>query len=296
MEKIKEIFQDIKDFLSVELFTIGGKTITLWSILISILLIILLVIVASLSARILKNKILKRYKMDLGLRDALGSLFKYLFIILGLVVIFSSVGIDLSAFTVLLGTLGVGIGFGLQNITSNFISGISLLLERPIKVGDRIEVGETSGEIVKIGLRATTVLTNDNIAIIVPNSDFMTKEVVNWSYNDKKVRLRIKIGVGYSSDVRLIEKILLEVAEKNGDVLKDPAPAARFMGFGDSALDFELQIWTTELIHRPGKLTSDLYFSIFEALNKHNIEIPFPQRVVHIEKNERQKESRSDSD
>lgn len=234
--------------------------------------------------------------MDLGLRDALGSLFKYLFIILGLVVIFSSVGIDLSAFTVLLGTLGVGIGFGLQNITSNFISGISLLLERPIKVGDRIEVGETSGEIVKIGLRATTVLTNDNIAIIVPNSDFMTKEVVNWSYNDKKVRLRIKIGVGYSSDVRLIEKILLEVAEKNGDVLKDPAPAARFMGFGDSALDFELRIWTTELIHRPGKLTSDLYFSIFEALNKHNIEIPFPQRVVHIEKNERQKESRSDSD
>jgi small-conductance mechanosensitive channel len=242
----------------------------------------MLVIASGIISRLLKNKVLTRYKMDVGLREAIGKLFKYVLIFLGIIIIFSTVGVDLSAFTVLLGTLGVGIGFGLQNITANFVSGISLLIERPVKVGDRIEVGETSGDVVKIGLRATIILTNDNIAIIVPNSDFITKEVINWSYNEKDVRLRIPVGVSYASDVRLVEKLLLEVAASNADVLKAPAPAVRFTGLGDSALKFELRIWTTSLSHRPGKITSDLYFGIFETLKNNDIEIPFPQRVVHI--------------
>ncbi len=293
MDEIAKIFQEIKDFFNIRIFTIKGSDFTLWTIISSLFFIVLLVIAASVISRLLKNKILTRYKMDIGLRVAIGNLFKYMLIILGVVVIFSTVGIDLSAFTVLLGTLGVGIGFGLQNITANFVSGISLLIERPIKVGDRIEVGNTTGDVVKIGLRATIVLTNDNIAIIVPNSDFITKEVVNWSYNEQNVRLRIPVGVAYSSNVRQVEKLLLEVANANEDVLADPPPVVRFTGLGDSALEFELRIWTTSLIKRPGKITSDLYFSIFEILREHHVEIPFPQRVVHLNKNIKENEEQS---
>jgi small-conductance mechanosensitive channel len=282
MDSIYKIFQDIKEFFNIRLFTLNGNDFTLWTVFVSIFFIVMLVIASGIISRLLKNKVLTRYKMDVGLREAIGKLFKYVLIFLGIIIIFSTVGVDLSAFTVLLGTLGVGIGFGLQNITANFVSGISLLIERPVKVGDRIEVGETSGDVVKIGLRATIILTNDNIAIIVPNSDFITKEVINWSYNEKDVRLRIPVGVSYASDVRLVEKLLLEVAASNADVLKAPAPAVRFTGLGDSALKFELRIWTTSLSHRPGKITSDLYFGIFETLKNNDIEIPFPQRVVHI--------------
>jgi small-conductance mechanosensitive channel len=282
MDSIYKIFQDIKEFFNIRLFTLNGNDFTLWTVFVSIFFIVMLVIASGIISRLLKNKVLTRYKMDVGLREAIGKLFKYVLIFLGIIIIFSTVGVDLSAFTVLLGTLGVGIGFGLQNITANFVSGISLLIERPVKVGDRIEVGETSGDVVKIGLRATIILTNDNIAIIVPNSDFITKEVINWSYNEKDVRLRIPVGVSYASDVRLVEKLLLEVAASNADVLESPAPAVRFTGLGDSALKFELRIWTTSLSHRPGKITSDLYFGIFETLKNNDIEIPFPQRVVHI--------------
>ena len=282
METLKKIFQQIKDFFSFTLFRIKDVEITFWNILSLLFLVVALIVVVSIITGILKNRILTKYKMDLGLRDAIGSLFKYFSIFIGILIIISSVGIDLSAFTVLLGTLGVGIGFGLQNITSNFVSGISLLIERPIKVGDRIEVGDTSGDVVKIGLRATTILTNDNIAIILPNSDFITKEVINWSYNDRNVRMKIPVNVAYSSDVRLVEKLLLEVATENMDVLDIPNPVVRFMGLADSSLKFELRIWTTTQIHRPGKITSDLYFGIFDKFREHHIEIPFPQRVVHI--------------
>ena len=282
METIKNIFQQIKEFFSFTLFKIKDVEITFWTILSFLFMVIMLFILVSIITRILKNRILTKYKMDVGLRDAIGNLFKYFSIFIGIIIIVSSVGVDLSAFTVLLGTLGVGIGFGLQNITGNFISGISLLIERPIKVGDRIEVGGTSGDVVKIGLRATTILTNDNIAIIVPNSDFISKEVINWSYNDRNVRMKIPVDVAYSSDVRSVEKLLLEVAAENKDVLENPAPGVRFIGLGDSALKFELRIWTTTLIQRPGKITSDLYFGIFDKFRNNNIEIPFPQRVVHI--------------
>lgn len=282
MDRIEEIFNDVKASLSFKLFSVGDTVFTIWTILTAIFFTVLLVFAASIFSRLLKNRILTKYKMDIGLRDAIGNLFKYISIVVGVIIIFSTVGIDLSAFTVLLGTLGVGIGFGLQNITANFVSGISLLIERPIKVGDRIEVGETSGDVINIGLRATVILTNDNIAIIVPNSDFITKEVVNWSYVDRNVRLRIPVGVSYSSDVKLVEKLLLEVAIENEDVLKDPQPAVRFIGLGDSSLKFELRIWTTSLMSQPGKITSDLYFGIFEKLKQHQVEIPFPQRVVHI--------------
>lgn len=282
METLSEILNTAEKVFNYPLFQLKDNTITTGTIISSLFFIFMLLFVAARVARVLKSKVLPRYKVDVELADAIGNLFKYGLIVLGLIIIFSSAGIDLSAFTVLLGTLGIGIGFGLQNIINNFVSGVALLVERPIRVGDRIEVGNTSGDVIKIGPRATTVLTNDNIAIIVPNSDFITKEVINWSFNESVVRIKIPVGVAYSSDVRVVEKLLLEVAAKNADVLKEPASVVRFMELGDNAILFELRIWTTTHVRQPGKIKSDLYFSIFDTFKENKVEIPFPQRVVHL--------------
>lgn len=285
MEFAKEIFQVLEQILNYSLFRAGNSEVTVKSLLLVILLMALLVIITSQMRRLLENKILGRYNLDIGLRKAIGSLFKYLFFLVGSIIIISSAGIDLSVLTVLIGTLGLGIGFGLQSIFSNFISGIIILFERPIKVGDRIEVGGTNGDVIKIAIRATTILTNDGIAIIVPNSDFITREVINWSYSQRQLRFRIPVGVAHGSDVKMVEKLLLEVAAENENVLSEPASVVRFMAFGESALKFELRIWTTSLIHRQGKITSELNFAIYEKFKQHNIKIPFAQLDLHV-KNE----------
>jgi small-conductance mechanosensitive channel len=279
MDTLKNIFQQIKDFLGYRIFTLGDNEITLWKLTVFILSIILLIVATNIIVRLLKNKILPKRKLDLGMRYAIANLFRICFITIGIIIIVSTAGVDMSIVTILFGTLGIGIGFGLQSVFSNFISGIIILIEHPVKFGDRIEVGNASGNVVKISARAITILTNDNINIIVPNSDFINKEVINWSHNDKVIRFRIPIGVSYSSDVRLV---LLEVALENEDVLKDPASVVRFINFGESSLNFELRIWTTAQIHKQGKITSDLNFAIFEKLLQNDIKIPFPQRDLHI--------------
>jgi small-conductance mechanosensitive channel len=156
------------------------------------------------------------------------------------------------------------------------------MFERPIKIGDRIVVDDVEGDVVEIGARSTVILTNDNINIIVPNSKFITENVVNWKYNDGSVRFKIPIGVAYGSDLRKIEKILLEVAAAEVDVLEDPAPVVRFLEFGDSSLNLELRAWSTSAVTRKGKMLSALNFSIYEKFQENEIEIPFPQRDLHI--------------
>ena len=180
------------------------------------------------------------------------------------------------------GALGVGIGFGLQNITDNFISGIIILFEKPIKVGDRIEVGEVQGDVISISFRATTVLTNDNISIIVPNSEFISSKVINWSHNDRNIRFRIPVGVSYNEDPEKIKKILLSVANINDHVLKNPGPVVLFDEYGDSSLNFSLAVWTATHSDKPRILKSELYFEIFKRFKEEGVEIPFPQRDIHI--------------
>ncbi len=197
-----------------------------------------------------------------------------------------TVGLDLSAVTVLAGALGVGIGFGLQNITNNFVSGIIILFERPIKVGDRIEVGEVSGDVISISMRSTTIVTNDNISIIVPNSDFISSKVINWSHTDRNIRFNIPVGVSYNEDPEVIRKLLLEVADENKGILQQPKPDVLFKEYADSALVFILRIWTREYINRPDVLKSQIYYAAFKKFKEHNIEIPFPQRDLHIKNEE----------
>jgi small-conductance mechanosensitive channel len=271
----------LKGVLAIPLFELGDKPFTLGTLAYIVLLLVALFFVAARLGSWM-NTWLSRTQLDVGARHAVATVTRYVLLLLGLLIIVQTAGIDLTTFNVLAGAIGIGVGFGLQNVVGNFFSGLIIMFERPIKIGDRIEVDQVEGDVIEIGARSTKVLTNDNITIIVPNSKFITENVVNWQYNDASVRFRIPIGVAYGSDVRKVEKLLLEVAHAEKDVLDDPPPAVRFLEFGDSALKLELRAWTTTSVNRKGRLVSALNFAIYDKFREHGIEIPFPQRDLHV--------------
>jgi small-conductance mechanosensitive channel len=263
----------------------GATPLTVGGVVTTVVVFVLLILLTGQLKRRLLRPLLGRTQMSVGLQTAFTRIFGYVVILLGTVIIMQSRGVDLTTLNVLAGAVGIGVGFGLQNIISNFISGLIILLERPIKIGDRVEVGNVVGDVREINARSTTVVSNDNIAIIVPNEKFISENVTNWSYNDRVVRFRIKVGVAYGCDTRLVERLLLQVAGENASVLKDPEPVVRFVEFGDSSLNFELRVFTRELLNREGRMRSELNFAIDDIFRKHSIEIPFPQRDLHIRSN-----------
>jgi small-conductance mechanosensitive channel len=279
---MNNFIEQIKNILNFKILEIDQTVITPWTLIYLVLLLILLFYLAGKLRKWLVSRILTRSHLDLGAREAIGTVTRYVILLVGFLMIFQTVGINLTTLNVIAGAVGIGIGFGLQTIASNFISGLIILFERPIKIGDRIEVGNIIGDVIAIGARSSIVQTNDNITVIVPNLKFITENVVNWKYSGEKVRFAISVSVAYGSDARLVEKLLLEVAEENSDVLKDPAPVVRFMEFGDSGLIFELRPWSKTLIHRKGRLISSLNFAIYDKFTRHGIEFPFPQRDLHI--------------
>lgn len=279
MDEIHRIMGRSLDWLD---YGIAGSSFTLGKLLTVLLLLTLLIWLTGRITRIVVEKVLARRGVDLGVAQAIGAILRYSIVALGTLAILQSAGIDLSAFTVLAGALGVGLGFGLQNITSNFISGLIILFERPIKVGDRVEVADVLGDVKQIGARATTIMTNDNIAIIVPNSAFIAERVTNWSYGNPFVRITVPVGVSYASDPEVVRRLLLEVASGHEGVIREPGPDVVFTEFGDSSLNFELRVWTREYMQRPAVLRSQLNFAIWQAFRSAAIEIPFPQRDLHI--------------
>jgi small-conductance mechanosensitive channel len=228
------------------------------------------------------RRLLQRTRFEPPLQFAIARIGGYAFIALGFYIALQMVGLNLTSLAVVAGAVGVGIGFGMQNIVHNFVSGLIILAERPIAIGDRIEVGGVAGQVTQIRLRSTTVLTNDNIAYIVPNSDFITHTVTNWSHGDSKVRIRLKVSAAYGTEPAFLERLLLEVALAHPKVLRDPAPSVFFCGFGDSALEFELGVWTVEMTSQPRRFKSELFFAIEKTLRENRIEIPFPQRDLHL--------------
>src|SRR5262245_49593784 len=265
-----------------ELFQLGGRSVSLLVLIQFVVLITAVLALARLIRRVLRDRWLARTHLDLGLQHAIARISGYAVIVIGTMIGLQTLGFELTSLTVLAGALGVGLGFGLRNIIENFVSGLIILGERPIQLGHRIEVGDDVGTVVQIGARSTSVVTNDNVRIIIPNSQLITGRVVNWSHADNQVRLRIAVGVSYSSDVQLVQKLLLEVAAENENVLKNPAPAVIFAKFGENSLNFELRVWTKELLDRPGRLTSQLNFKIWEKFREYKIEIPYPQRDLHL--------------
>ena len=269
-------------WLTQPLFTVGEASFTATSLMKLAAFFTVVFWLARVFRRVLIRRAFPRVGLETGLSHALANIISYGIIALGLLVGLQTSGIHLGTLTVLFGAMGVGIGFGLQNVAGNFVAGLILLIERPIQVGDRIQIGDLHGRVSRINIRATEVFTNDNIAVIVPNSEFISQQVINWSHGGNWIRHRVPVGIAYGSDVEEVKKALLDAAANVGAVLQDPPPMVRFVAFGDSSLDFELIAWTSELLHRRGEFISRVNFAIHEALSRHGIEIPFPQRDLHV--------------
>jgi len=279
---MQEWLQSLPEWTRYTLIKTENSSITVASIFLFVFLIILLFVLTKLFQKFIENRILTRTKADLGARRAISSIIYYIILFVGIIVIVQNTAIDLSGFSMLAGAIGIGVGFGLQNIVSNFIAGIIILFERPIKIGDRIEVNKIEGDVTHIGARSTHVLSNNNITIIVPNSKFITESVVNWTAQNRLVRFCIPVTVANGADARLVEQLLIDVAKENSDVVKNPEPGVRLMRFSDHGLDFELRAWSTTLVHRKSRLFSALNFGIYDKFNKHGIEFPNSQHDIYI--------------
>jgi len=267
----------IRDSLTSPIF----KDFSVTGILVLIGLFLGLIVLSGAVTNILRSRILRVLRINRGAQEVIAIIFKYTLIGVGSVVLLQIFGVDLSSLAILASALGVGIGFGFQDIAKNFGSGLVLLFERPIQVGDFIEVGKYMGSVESIGARSVTIRTLDRVSIIVPNSRFLEDEVINWSHHNPVSRIHIPVGVSYSADVKVVKKALLEAGKNHPEVLSVPQPQVLFTGFGDSSLDFELLVWINAPSHQVS-IKSDLCFRIEATLKEYNIEIPFPQRDLHL--------------
>jgi small-conductance mechanosensitive channel len=249
------------------------------------LLVVLLIAVfwiSSRTKRFLFNRLLAQSGLDRSLQYALAQVVSNIVLVVGIFIVIENTGIHLAALAVFAGALGVGLGFGLQNIASNFISGLVILAERPITIGDRVEVAGIAGQVEHIRARSTVIRTNDNIMMIVPNTKFIDSPVTNWTYGDRRVRFRIPVSVAYGSDIAKVRDTLLAVAGENLHTLKEPAPSAFLENFGENAIEFKLVVWSSEMSARPSRYRSDINFAIAAKFREAGIEMPFPQRDLHI--------------
>jgi small-conductance mechanosensitive channel len=271
----------VEQVFAMELFVINNTKITLTSIVTFAIVIGGFGLLARFVSRVMLDRILSRLTIDEGTRYNLIRITQYTIMVIGAIVAFQFIGIDLSGLAVIFGLLSVGIGFGLQNVTSNFVAGLILLFERPIKVGDRVTVGDTEGDVMDIIIRSTTIRSLQNIAIIVPNSEFVSSTVFNWSHGDTKVRLEVDVGVSYNSDLDIVLRTLREVAEENPEVLHSPASEVLHRGFGDSSWNMQLRAWI-DSPKRYHQVRSALHCAIVRKFRENGVEIPFPQRDLHV--------------
>lgn len=279
----------IKELLNYSI-SIGSFKIAPADVLIAIISFFVIRTLAGLLQRLLKNKILPRTHFDSGLKDSIATFAGYIGTIVGLLVALSILGINLTSIALIAGALSVGIGFGLQNIVNNFVSGIILLIERPIKVGDWVVIGPNEGIVTRIRVRATEIETFQKANIIIPNSDLLQNAVKNWSHRDKVARLDIPVDIDYNTDVELVEKVLLECAAEYDGALKNPAPSVNFKEFGASGLRFELRFYIGD-VDKTIKAGSDMRKRMFHALKAHKIFIPFNVMDVRLSRENLPKKS-----
>ncbi|MGF1496600.1 MAG: mechanosensitive ion channel family protein [Elainellaceae cyanobacterium] len=263
------------------IFPLGNNTYSITDLVILMAAFLGVLIAARVMANLLRSRVLEFAGISSGSQEAIAALTRYTLVALGSVVVLQIWGLDLSSLTIIASALGVGIGFGLQDIARDFGSGLVLLFERPVQVGDFIEVGDFMGTVDRIGARSTTVKTLAQVSVIVPNSYFLENQVINWSHDNPLSRISIPVGVSYSANPNQVRDILLQAGRNHARVVKVPQPQVFFKGFGDSSIDFELLVWIMEPNRQP-VIKSELYFTIFDLLHQHGIEIPFPQRDLHL--------------
>lgn len=273
---------DMRRFLQWPLFTVGDVPLTPLFLIKCAVFLFLLSLFSRFVRRFLATRVLTHTSMDRGQQYAFVRGTGYVIFLLGLIIGLDTTGLNLRSLLVLGGALGVGIGFGLQNIVANVVAGIVILWEGPVKVGDFIDVGSTRGEVIRIGARGTWVQTYDNEVMIVPNSEFINSRVANWTANDRTVRITIPLGVSYDSDLEVVRDLLLDIAKRNEQVLADPAPVVLVTGFGDNSVNINLRVSTTLTTGRTGLFKSDLFMEIFLVFREKKIEMPYPQQDVHV--------------
>ena len=230
---------------------------------------------------LLQIAVLQRVGMDRGIQFAITTLSRYTIVVVGTVIAFGQIGITWSKVQWLVAAMTLGLGFGLQEIFANFVSGLIILFERPMRVGDVVTSGDITGKVSRIQIRSTTIQTWDNKELVVPNKEFITGRLMNWTLTDPQLRLSFPIGVAYGSDTAKVERTLYSVARQNPDVLKDPEPTVAFMNFGASSLDFDLRLSIPNL-DLLMKVRHEINIAIDKAFREANIEIPFPQQDLHV--------------
>ena len=261
-------------------FSVGGVTISLSTIILAIAFFAIGFTITKGIKRWLEKSYLPHTKLDVGLRNSISTSIGYIGVIITGMMAASTLGFSLDKFTIIAGALSVGIGFGLQSIINNFVSGLILLWERPIRVGDWIVVGDEQGIVKRINVRSTQIETFDRASLIVPNSEFISGRVKNWMHNDRIARVIIPIGVGYGSEPEAVKAILLDVAKNNKDVLAEPIPRVYFMRLSDSSMEFELRCFVDVDTMLPVK--SELLFDLLKRLRKARIDIPMPRRPKEL--------------
>ena len=263
-------------------FNFGRITISVVSLIQGLLVLLFAFALSRFLASIIERRLERRAHIDPGLRYTISRLIKYLFVTIGILLFLRlALDLDLTSIAVVFTALSVGIGFGLQYIAADIASGFILLFERPIRVGDRITIGEDEGDVHSINLRTTTVFTNDRIAIIVPNSRLVSQRVINWSYGDPRARIAIPVSVAADSDIDLVTQTLQQAAEGVDKVLTEPPPKVQFLSFGEYSLDFRLLVWTREPNRHP-QIKSDINYRIARLFRERKIDIPYPVQELRL--------------
>ena len=275
MEQDLSIVAQVWSYLTRQ-FTFGRITVSVSSVIVGLIVITVTILLARSGSTLLERRLARRPHIDPGLRYTITRLLKYVLMVVGsLLALKQAFAVDLTSIAVVFTALSVGIGFGLQYIAADIASGFILLFERPIRIGDRVTIGDDEGDVQSINLRTTVVLTNDRIAIIVPNSKLVSQRVINWSYGDPRARIAIPIGVADDSDIQLVTDTLIEAAKDVPNVLTDPPPRVQFLNFGDYTLDFRLLVWTNQP-RRHVQLRSDINYRIAHLFRERGIKIPYP--------------------
>ena len=282
--EVTALLEPARDSLASALaaqYMVGEIGLSLGAVLTFVVTIWGAVLVSRLLRFVLDQEVFTRLSMPRGIPYALTTILHYMLLVGGVLIAIVSTGINLDRFTIIAGAVGVGVGFGLQSIVNNFVSGIILLFERPIKVGDSVEMANRGGQIQRIGIRASVMRTGDGAEIIVPNSMLIASEVTNWTLSDRQRRIEIPLGVAYGNDPEHIMALLAQVAQEHEDILAHPPPDAQFIGFGQNALEFKLGAWTGRP-ERGGSIRSEMCVRIYKMLRQENIEIPYPQSTLHV--------------
>lgn len=276
------ILEPLAALLDAKAFVAGGLRVSLLSLIVGIGLLIVLTWGANVAADALERRLRRSQTLTPSVQELLGKLAKFGLFALAILIAVSAIGVDLTALTVFSGAIGLGLGFGLQKVVSNFVSGVIILADKSIKPGDVIQVEEFIGHIRSLRARFVSIVTRDGREILIPNEDFITQRVINWSFTDTRARLDVNFGTSYASDPHQVRALAREAAAGTRRVLPMPAPVCHIVAFGESSIDFVLRFWIEDAQNGLTNVRGDVFLALWDAFKEAGIEIPFPQRDVHL--------------